>query len=721
MADRRRRGHSGRKGLPAWLGWVLLPVIVCAAIAGVELFGGRTLLRLPAEQRTDITLTLPAAPEEPQEAAGELPAEWDESGDEGSGEEWSDETEAAAEDEEEWPDLSEGYPEDESEAAEDDGEEWPDLSEGWQEEDDAAAEGGAGEPAEEVFLDGPASELRLDYTGWAEEVTLHGSAPAAAQYVITYTTPDGGSGTVSSWFTSFLNEDTVHLGKEVTSLTLRQNSAEGLTITGVQVHNSWRLNPERMLLTGLIAACAWILIWFRKWLGQHMAWAFLAVALAAGIFMSVCLPINTGFSFDDQAHANNIFNLCNPRGVAMPASIVLFCDSNWKTIDEEAYVERLDTRRDFEALYREQDQADKQLSDVSNVMPQWEFSYTGYLPQIAGVQLARLLGLGISGQVRLARLFNMLCYVLLTFFALRVLRRFRYVLAAIALAPGALFLSCNFSYDPLGTGLSFLGIALVMDAIMDRETRLTWQRGVGILLCFVLGSLTKTVYIPMILLVLLLPRSKFTSDAARRVYKLMALLLFAAVLLSRVIPTMNDTAIIEDERGNGANSAEQIAFLKAHPFRYLGYFFSFVTSSFDSYFLRFWRTSLAYVGDVDGPVQLLSYLLLLFTAFTAHDDREPASSLTWLQKLAVLFIFGLTVGLTYTTMYVAFSPVGIEDFSGVQARYLLPALPLLFLVFSPDSVKNHLNRTGWTLVFSLLNLLILGWTCWSRILVQYFL
>ena len=670
------RATAKRKTL---LRWLLLPLFIAAAVMSVELVSNLRVLSLPQDQKGVVTIDL--------SGVSVSYADGDSADDA-----WSDE--------DEW------YGDDFDE-------------EDWEEDEtfsfyDEEEEGYSGSADEALILEGKGASVALPYSGYVSLLTLEGAAAGTETYTVSWTGPEETEGSAGSWFAGFLQEDSVRVGAEVRSLGLTLEGDE-LALTGVKVDNSFVWNWQRMLLVGLLAAAFGLLITFRAWYADHMPCAFLTVALAAGIWMCLAVPMNVGFSYDDQVHVQNVFELAG--GSTVSGALEQLTESVWKGRDGETYLE-LDTRKDQAALARLQREADaKQVENSAEKL--WEFSYTGYAAQVGGVWLGRLLGLGLRGQFFLARICNMLAFVLLTFAALSVLQRFRFTLAAIALAPAALFNACSFSYDPLGTGLCFLGIALAVDAMMDPDTRLPCLRGIGILFCICFGSLTKTVYIPLILLALLLPRSKFDSTGSRLVYKGFAVALFLAVLLTRVFQTLGNTAIIEDARAEASDSAGQLAFLLANPFVYLHYFFTYLFGHFQLFFLDSWRVSLAYVGDVTGVVGLASLLLLLFTAFTDHDDRLARSTLRWYQRLGMFVVASLVVGLVFTVMYVAYSSVGELDFIGVQPRYLLPALPLFYFLLSPDGIRNRMNRIGWTLTFSLANLAILGYVCWSMILVPW--
>ena len=84
----------------------------------------------------------------------------------------------------------------------------------------------------------------------------------------------------------------------------------------------------------------------------------------------------------------------------------------------------------------------------------------------------------------------------------------------------------------------------------------------------------------------------------------------------------------------------------------------------------------------------------------------------------IRLVGGVTVGLMFTSMYVGYSAVGSSSFGGVQGRYLQPILPLLFLILSPNGVKNEMNKTGWHLCFCLGNLTILMLACGQLVLTN---
>lgn len=128
------------------------------------------------------------------------------------------------------------------------------------------------------------------------------------------------------------------------------------------------------------------------------------------------------------------------------------------------------------------------------------------------------------------------------------------------------------------------------------------------------------------------------------------------------------------------------------------------------------RLTWAYLGSCSGIWAAFSLMLLLFTCYT-DNDTAFAQRVSWQQRIGLLLVAGIATGLMFTAMYVGFSAVGSSNFGGVQGRYMLPILPLFALLLSPNGVKNAMNKTGWHMVFSLGNLLILMATCYELVLV----
>ena len=562
-----------------------------------------------------------------------------------------------------------------------------------------------------ALLEGEGS-FTVRYEGYVGSLRLEGELYGESPYSVRVTWADGSASSVKADFRG--DADVTAVGGDVKSIKIAL--PDGGEITGITLDNRFGINPFRAVLTGLLALGACLLVLLRRVVARRAEVGFLIVCLCVGIALVAVLPANTGLSFDDAIHYGRVLLLSGLRHGEVSAAPAEPANGDWSVVRGENFVHPCDTWQDEVAFNREIDAAYDagSLTELSGTV-QWAFSDIGYVTQAAGLGIARLFGLPFHLQLKAARLFNLLTYAALCWAAIRALRRFRLVFAGVALMPTSLFLACNFSYDPTISGCCFLGLALALDAVLDRHTPLSWQRALGILLFLTLGGLPKVVYLPLLLTVLLLPRSKFATTAQRLWYKGMAVALLLAGIGSMALSVNQGMVTLSDSRGAGVEASDQIRWILQHPFTYLGIFLRTMWEEGEQYLLQHSRLTLAYLGGVGAPVSTLSLYLLLFTAFTANDPDE-GQRMDWKKRLALLVIAGLTVGLVFTTMYTAFCDIGALHYSGVQGRYLIPVLPLVLCLLSPEGVRNRMNRTGWHLTFFGLQLLMLGYVAAACVL-----
>lgn len=579
--------------------------------------------------------------------------------------------------------------------------------------------GFASELTEEgLYLPMGAVRLDLDWNGYIRQLRLSGTVYSDTAYTVQCTLPNGSVKSFSSMYVSALGADNIQIGQEVTHLRISMDMGD-LTLSSLVADNTARLNPVRMLFSGLCAAAAYLLWALRKLIGKKPEYAFLIVGLCCGVFLASAMPAVTALSYDDQIHFANVWNLSFGNNARVCTSSDNLAALSWTTAKGDSFVYAQDTYADYLRLVEQLDSPiSSTLSESSSATrEQWTLTDTGYATQALGMALARWMGLPIHMQVIAARLGNMLGYMLLCFAAIHCLKRFKLTFAAIALMPTPIFMASNFSYDPLCMGLCLLGSALMVDAMLDRETPISWQRLLAIFVSLVLASSIKAVYAPLLLLMLLMPASKFASRKQAAYVKIVSLTLTLVAMGGILLDISGDINVIQDSRGDGADSAGQIAFILSHPFTYFGYFISALWNNFQQYLLNSPRLTWAYLGSCSGIWATFSLMLLFFTFYT-DNDAALSQRVSWQQRIGILLVAGITTGLMFTAMYVGFSAVGSSSFGGVQGRYMLPILPLLALLLSPNGVKNAMDKTGWHLVFSISNLLILMATCYQLVLVN---
>ena len=295
------------------------------------------------------------------------------------------------------------------------------------------------------------------------------------------------------------------------------------------------------------------------------------------------------------------------------------------------------------------------------------FTPVPYLPQAAGIALARWLGAPTLVLLYAARLANLLAATFLIGIALRRLPSYSWLLTMVALTPMALFLRASASADALATAMAFLLAATAAKLAWGEEERAGW-RDVAVLIA---GSaavcLSKPVYVPLAFLVLLIPAARLPRRGA-------VLLLHAAVIAGAFTLALATAGAVDvSVRPDAPVDADrQIADALADPVRVAGILA-------EDYLLRGRRYAAQVVGqlgwlDVNLPKPLLGGYLFLLGLLALVDTRR--SVLVSLPQRVLLILMALaTMALVSASQYASWTPYGADHVEGVQGRYFLPLMP----------------------------------------------
>ncbi len=294
-----------------------------------------------------------------------------------------------------------------------------------------------------------------------------------------------------------------------------------------------------------------------------------------------------------------------------------------------------------------------------------------YLPAALGIAAARLFGADALISFWAGRFANVLFYAVCVYFALRMAKRRRGALLFLSLLPLTLYMAASYSYDSmLLSALVLLCGALCAEPVGRRELLLF------VFLCGFIISL-KWLYLPLALLIFLLPKEKFgraNKRPPRWVFcvgaALLGLVFFAlaegfAGLVSNVerIPYPD-----------GVNVSAQIHYVLANPVRYL------LTAVIDGYYNTFYLGASGVFGWMDADCALTNLLVpmlfVLIAALYADDGRLQKKLDAPLCGAIALLIYGLVV----TGFYCTWSTLGSTSILGVQPRYFLPAVPCLMVL-----------------------------------------
>lgn len=490
-----------------------------------------------------------------------------------------------------------------------------------------------------------------------------------------------------------------------------------------------------------VIACAALFVCLRYRAGDHPEWLFLAAALLLGSYLALFPPAVSNISWDDQIHFKRSLalsyivdseysdadtTLLNPLMVDDSLQRPYIGD-DWVANGDTWSQSNIDV---YHSLINEAHKtAPYHITDGFNTAPSETsmatYTSVGYIPSAFGLWLGRVLHLPFDVTFTLGRWMNLLAYCIVSFVAIRIIPVKKILLCAIALLPTNLFMASYYSYDPWLVSFLFVAIALVVREICTPDKKLSVKTWLTTFLVFFIALGPKAIYFPLIGLLFLLPKSKFKSAKQRRFFIGSVVLLGCIVVATFLLPFVASGAgDSSDMRGGSDVSAPgQVAFILADPLRYVGILMDFFLNQYltldgsSGYTLSF-----AYFGNLGITIPWLAAFPVVFLLFLAVTD---ANEVSWrLCKAPVviwmLVLFAVTVGLVASSLYVSFTPVGLETVNGCQPRYLLPLVfPLMALCFN-FKIANKIRAERYNLVCVSLSCIPMVMCCWVLVASRVF-
>lgn len=285
-----------------------------------------------------------------------------------------------------------------------------------------------------------------------------------------------------------------------------------------------------------------------------------------------------------------------------------------------------------------------------------------YVASAAAVFLAYLLHLGFAPALLLGRLANLLLFAALAALAVKAAPFGKRVFTAAALLPMTLHLAASFSRDAPLLGLCFAFTALLMDAAFgpDRKKALSPARLAALLVCGVLLAPGKLVYLPLALLLLLVPGARLGRHAkAKKCAYLAACLALALVLNTGLLTdTLRSGAAVTEPTAQTEAQADDTRAAKARPA----------------------EPDEAYEAEINGENTLENYVKRLY--YYVEDNGTPAASEVafWVQAMKEGDVSPATLGQSFL-----FAPDKATGYTDGQAFYTMAS----YVLFGSDVTEGN--------------------------------
>ena len=441
-----------------------------------------------------------------------------------------------------------------------------------------------------------------------------------------------------------------------------------------------------LLVIQLVVSFLALFFWEKK--GWKFHQLFLLVAIVTGLAYTFIMPL--GSVPDERNHFRRAYEISGLHftseidpatgigGRILPSSI----DAAFGSPDEEA------------KGYPYSDFVENFSPSVQDDTREWQnfgntslYSPFVYIPQAIGIDIGRILHLPMFAIVYLARIFNLIFWIILGYYIIRFIPFGKGIAFLLLFMPTSMQAAASCQADAVA---NVTAVALFTYVLYKIKTPRAISKKDYVLssALAILVSMSKIVYLPLCFLLYLLPAKMFKSKKHKFVS--ISLVIAAAVLLN-FIWLLISSRYLSAEFQAGVNTSEQVGFIISHPLGFLQAIFRTIIGNGNFYFFTFFGSSLSWLNINLAEPYILAFAFYAF--YTYLRESQKNFSLDNQQKFYIFLSVSVCVLLIFASLYIQWTSVAAPVVAGIQGRYFIPvALPLMFLL--PTLSKDNKDKSN---------------------------
>ena len=312
------------------------------------------------------------------------------------------------------------------------------------------------------------------------------------------------------------------------------------------------------------------------------------------------------------------------------------------------------------------------------------YSPVQYFPQALGIKISSLITDRVIILTYAGRIFNMLFAIAAIYFTIKLIPFAKNIIFTIAFIPSAIEGFTSLSPDSITLWASLLFIAYILNLLYNKEKEKLL--GVDIIIIAILSfviSLCKIVYIPLVLLLLLLLSKKFINKK-KEMLKIICIIIVSCIFNFVWLKIASGYLALFR---NGDSTIQTLNILH-QPVKYLQTLLYTLQVSGDFYFTSLFGQAIGWATIVKlyNIIPYGFFILLLFVSFTDNNIKEHLNKK---QMAFVIAISLIIILLVFTSLFVQWTPIASDVIEGVQGRYFLPILPLIFICLGKIKIKYY--------------------------------
>lgn len=508
---------------------------------------------------------------------------------------------------------------------------------------------------------------------------------------------------------SHLHTSVVNIKDYVTEITV--TVPENVEIGEFTIDNTWDWSWYRFFYIGILISLVLYIIQFRNIIAKKIEYGFLVIGLTCGILFIAIQPPEC-ISWDEHIHFQKTFHWFE-SGIIDRSQAETYIYTNPESV--ERYSINSKEEKKLQIDYLNTNTYEKGVSFEKTGNP---LNAVGELHMAIAVKAAQLLRAPFYVQFIVGKMANLCLYIFIMFWAIKIVPIGKKFLTVIALMPTMLLQSTAYTYDITVIAFITLGFAMIIEEFFEINRKLTWKKMLLIALLFIVGTCPKPVYIPVLLIIAALPKEKFRTTAQMFACKGMAGIICVGMIMTLMAPAAGGQ-VEGDSRGGNTNVGQQLSLVFNHPLGYFRVFLDNFMKTVDNYVFKGESLSnLAYAGH--HPFGSLVAVFCIGTALTEKKKKLALNKkCKIIYKILLAVVIMLTTGLVWSALYISFTPVGSTAIAGVQARYYIPLIFPLYMLFYTEKIEGKWKESHYNTVMFLMILFITHGAIYQQYLLPY--
>lgn len=302
-----------------------------------------------------------------------------------------------------------------------------------------------------------------------------------------------------------------------------------------------------------------------------------------------------------------------------------------------------------------------------------------YVPQCIGISIAKIFTDKVLNIAYFGRIFTWCVIGIILFLCVKYIPFGKMILSVICLMPMNMQECISLSADGFTFAIVTSFVTYVLYLIYTKKDKMSSKNIALLYILFFFLSSCKIVYVAFCLLAFLIPAEKFGT---KKKYIINVVLAVIMVISTSLIWLKVSSGFLI-EFNDGVDSSKQIAYILSKPHRYLYVLFNTIIAEGDTLVKTMFSNYLSWQNvSINMVLVYLGMFIIILAAIKENIFIEEYIKRREMStKVGLLICTLIVILLTFTSIYVQWTPAYYSKVYGLQGRYFIPLmLPIIFAV-----------------------------------------